>query len=416
MISNFKNLFKQKRVKQISVLYVSMIMGIAFGVVISVVNTRLLGPEIYGDYKFIHSVYSFFTIIIGFGFLSSVGKMLAEKKNESIRDELIGSSILITLGLGVLFSFTIIIFSFFQSYFFAKDLSKVFLILSPLLFFAPFTKYFENIFQGDNKIYELAVFRQLPQLIYVVSVLLLAKFGILTLITAMVAQLSSFAVVEVLLVIRLKPKFVNLRRNISVIFTDTKRYGYHVYVGTVFGVASTSFAPIVLSYFSESNVNVGYFSLALTITAPLMMIPSVVGTAMFKQFANCNVMPKKATYSTLAASIVTLAAFLFMIKPVVIFLYTDKFIDVVPLTYIVAIAQIMHGYGNYYNKFLGAKGFGKELRNGAILVGLSNLIGFSTLVPYFGATGAAFTKLSSGLVFVGVMYAYYRKYLKKSLN
>ncbi|MBN2858623.1 MAG: oligosaccharide flippase family protein [Candidatus Delongbacteria bacterium] len=391
-----------------------MILGIVFGVVISVVNTRLLGPEVYGDYKFIHSVYSFFTIVIGFGFLQSVGKMLAEKKNEALRKELIGSSVLITVMMGCVFAVIMLIFAVFQKHFFPTDLSGVILMLTPVLFFVPFNKYFENVFQGDNKIYELAIFRQLPQLMYLVSVIIMAKFGWLNLISALYAQLTAFILVEAVLLVRLKPYFKNLKKNIKYIYEDTKTYGFHVYLGTLFGVASTSFAPVVLSYFSDSNVSVGYFSLAITVTAPLMMIPSVVGTTMFKEFANSPKIPAKATYATLGSSLVTLLLFLLIIKPVIIFLYTDKFIDVVPLAYIVSIAQILHGYGNYYNRFLGAHGLGKKLRNGAFLVGISNLAGFVFLVPAFGAYGAAFTKLSSGLVFVVSMYIYYIYYTRSN--
>jgi O-antigen/teichoic acid export membrane protein len=416
LVLKISDFFKKKRIKQISVLYISMILGVVFGVLISVVNTRLLGPEVYGDYKFIHSVYSFFTIIIGFGFLHSVGKMLAENKNKSVRNELIGSSVIITLIMGLIFAVFMLIFAFFQKNFFSTDLSGVIVMLTPALFFVPFNKYFENVFQGDNKIYELAIFRQLPQLIYLISVYVMAKFGWLNLMTALYSQLISFIIVEAVLLFRLKPHYANLGKNIRYIYEDTKKYGWHVYMGSVFGVASTSFAPLVLSFFSESNVSVGYFSLAITVTAPLMMIPSVVGTSMFKEFANSPRIPAKATYATLISSVVTLVLFLFLVKPVILLLYTDRFIEVVPLAYIVSFAQILHGYGNYYNRFLGAHGLGKKLRNGAFLVGFSNLIGFIFLVPIFGAYGAAFTKLSSGLVFVGAMYAYYINFISRGRN
>ena len=409
----FIELFKKKRMKQISVLYSSTIIGIFIGLLTSVITTRFLGPENYGDYKFIHSVYSFFSLIISFGFSVSAGRLLADKINHDRRKELIGSSIIITSVLGVIFLVSIILFAYFQSYFFPKDLKHIFILLAPLMFIIPFRMSFEYLFQGDNKIYHLAIFRQVPPILHVPSLLLLNQFNILSVVSATSAELTTFAVIVILLSIRMKPKFVKIKEHIGIIYKENKKYGIHVYAGSLIGVASTHFGPIILSYFSDTNIDVGYFSLANVVTIPLIMIPNIVGTTMFKEFANRKSIPIKATKATIGMSAISFIGYILLAKPMVLILYSEKYIEAVPLIYIVALGQIFHGFGNYYNRFLGAHGQGKILRNGAMYVGVANLLGFVFLIPFIGAYGAALTKLISGFVFAISLYIYYRIYIRK---
>lgn len=412
MFRKFKHLLSEKKLKQIVSLYSSMILGVVFGVIVSVMNTRFLGPESFGNYKFIQSVYTFFAVILAFGFLVTTSKLLAEKKNDSIRKELIGSSILILSFIGVLFVLTILIFSGIQKSIFPTDMSALFIMLLPLFFFIPFLQGLENIFQGENRIYELSVYRILPQLFYISIILMLYKYERINLHTALIAHFCALGFVVLFSIFYLKPSFKNCKKYCKYILNENKLYGFNVYLGSVIGVASSQFGPLAISFFTGNNVDVGYFSLALTITMPLSFIPTVVGTTMFKEFANRNSISNKSTKATIAISTISLVLFVILVRHIITLLYSDKFLAVVEIAYIVAIGQIFHGFGNYYNRFLASKGQGKSMRDGAILVGITNISGFFLLIPNWGAIGAAITKLASGLVFLISMLYYYNRFKK----
>ena len=85
------------------------------------------------------------------------------------------------------------------------------------------------------------------------------------------------------------------------------------------------------------------------------------------------------------------------------------------LVYILAIANILRGFGFLINKFLGAKGEGKILRNIAMIVGVSYVVGFSVFIKYFGLIGAAITVLISYLIYTCLLYHNYKKYLKNAI-
>lgn len=64
---------------------------------------------------------------------------------------------------------------------------------------------------------------------------------------------------------------------------------------------------------------------------------------------------------------------------------------VVPL----AIAQAIRGVTSIYNQFLSAQARGVELRNAGIVLTISNVVFSFTMIPLWGATGAAWASVLS---------------------
>ena len=85
-------------------------LGLVVGIAVSVLNTRFLGPEQFGDFKFLQTLFLFSVTFITFGAFNSGSRIIAQKKYEHIRQELVGS----LLGLAAIFSliFSVLIFGF----------------------------------------------------------------------------------------------------------------------------------------------------------------------------------------------------------------------------------------------------------------------------------------------------------------
>ena len=107
--------------------------------------------------------------------------------------------------------------------------------------------------------------------------------------------------------------------------------------------------------------------------------------------------------------------FIILIKKVVLILYSTEYLPVLSIAYIISIGSIFRGFGDYLNRFLGAHGKGKEIRNSAIANGVTNIFGYTFIVCVFGVMGAAFTKTTADIIYWLMMYYYYKKY-KKSLD
>ncbi len=406
------NAARSKRVKQVGSLYTSMVFSILLGIGVSVVNTRILGPRIYGDFKFLQTLFGFAAPFFTLGYLVASSRLLAQKENQDIRRQLTGSLLVLSAALSIVFSLVLFLFSFFQDRLFDNDLGWMIRLFSPLMFVFIFRMSLESIMQGDNRIYELSVFHSGPKALYLMGALLFNMVMPLTLVSAMAIQLLVLAAVIAVMVVRLNPVFSNFKKYYAVIREETRSYGFQVYVGSIVGVTSGQLAGLAVGYFTHDNTNVGYFALAIVTTTPLTLIPSVVGTAFFKDFANQKYIPVSTTWVTVGLSLSALVGFILIIKPAVLLLYSSDYVAVIPYAYIIATGSIAHGFGTFFNRFLGAHGQGKALRNGAIAVGVANVFGSTLLVYWLGTYGAVISRLLAGIVFVSAMLYYYLRYIR----
>ena len=80
-----------------------------------------------------------------------------------------------------------------------------------------------------------------------------------------------------------------------------------------------------------------------------------------------------------------------------------------------ACASTAHGLGDVFNRFVGAHGFGKYLRNGAFISGVVALVGYTLGVWLWGINGAIATRIAFALTYMGLMVYYYNK-VRRNIN
>ncbi|MFX0135595.1 MAG: oligosaccharide flippase family protein [Candidatus Hodarchaeota archaeon] len=406
-------ILRGRKTKQIFSLYLSLAFTLLLGIGVSVINTRFLGPEQYGDLKFLQNIFGFSVMFFTLGFFVSGARLIAQKENEKIKHEIIGILFSVATCISAALSIGYFVFSFFEEQIFNNELGIIIRIFCPLLFVYPFVICLQNIMQGDSRIYELSVFRLAPKLLYIIVAIVFNFIIPLKLVSALSIQFLTLGLPIMVMIFLLKPEFKNLKENSLRLWKENKYYGFQVYIGSLASVASSYLGAISLGYFGN-NIDVGFFSLAVTITMPLTMIPGVVGTTFFKDFTSMDSLPKKATMVTMVFSLFALLSYCLVIEKIILVLYSDEYYDVVSLSYIISAGCIFHGFGDYINRFLGAHGMGTALRNAAITVGLSNVSGYILLVYAFGVVGAAVTKLAAGIVYCIMMYFYYNVYIPKN--
>lgn len=406
-------LFRSRRLRQIGSLYVSMIMVIVIGLVTSVINTRMLGPERYGDLKFIYGVFQFLATISTLGIFSTGSQLLATtKEGDDRREQIIGALLVNAAVIAAIFIGIAVIFSFVEPALFGNDLGLMILTFSPTIAVFIFQPCIENILQGENRIHELSLFRILPGALFALSLVVLNLIFKVDLVVTLLLQFASGLAVNLMIQRRLRPSMSRVRELTRELWKANIHYGRQVYFGVLSGVATAYLSTFMISYFLD-NTSVGYFALAMTLTMPLMQVSTVVGTSYFRDFAHSDRIPRKVTLVTVAISAGTLIMFLLLVKTVVVLVYTERFAPVAELSAIIATGSVFHGFGDYINKFLGAHGRGKELRNGAIAVGIINVAGYYLLVRWFGVEGAAVTKLAAGVIYCGMMILYYVRFRRE---
>ena len=407
---SLRTLAGHKRVQQAGFLYLSKILGVGLAFVTSVIYTRTLGPNGYGDLKFINMLFEFLATISTLGLFVTAGQMIAlMPHDDDKRSEFVGSVVFLAGLISSMLVIVTIVFCAVESRLFHSGLGRVIAIFSPAIAVFVFHLCLLNLLQGDNRIHELSSFILMRSMVLVIALAAVHLMVPLNLFLTLAIQLITGLAVSAVLVGTLHPRMSNLALDAKLIWSTNRKFGWHVYVGILAGVATGYISTFTISYFLD-NTRVGFYSLGLALAFPLAEIPSVAGTTYFKDFSNSARLPTKVTVITIVVSLVTLIAFLLVIKPLVLIVYTDKFVEVVALTRILAFGTVLEGFGNYLNRFLMAHGRGKELRNVAIAVGCVNVLGFLILVKLLGVEGAAITYVLSRIIYVYLFILYYRRF------
>lgn len=405
---SLKSALNSPRARQAGVLYAALVISLVLGIAVSVINTRLLGPKAFGDFKLLQTVWTVGVLFFTFGLLTTGGNLLAEKKSRDAEKPLLGSLLVISAIISLIFIVMMIGASFPLGNLYGEEFGQKVRLYAGLLFVFPFQIYLQEALRGTNDIHSLAFLNALPQFAYIPAALAVNYVYGFSLDLAILLYLLSIALTVLIIVVWTKPNFSRIGDGVREVLGKNLAVGSHIYIASLVTTTTAYLGQFTLGYFQDTRM-VGEFALALTITMPLTMIPNAIATTFFKHFASVDRIPTKVIVAAAGLSVVTLAGFLLVIKAVILFLYTERFADVVPLAYVCAVGSVIHGMGDVFNRYLLAHGKTSMLRSNAVHLGVISTLGYVFLVAWNGAMGAAFTKLVVAMVYLITMLIYYKR-------
>ena len=394
---------------QVIYLYASTLLGSLLGFATSIVNTHFLSEADYGDVRYVQNLISFLASLLLFGYFLSGSRLLALSREENQSRNIRGVMVLILLLCAVLLVLGTLITGVFHCNLMVRHL---FFISLPVCFYPLLTNYINTTAQGDNHIGRLAVSRVLPALLYVpIAYVIYRNFGATSTLMVLL-QWGVYCVVLIAIVISTRPAFREMKPVFAALQTENRSYGIHLYYGSLAMVATNYLAGVTLGIFNEDNVNVGFYTLALTLTTPLSYLPGIIGTAYFKQFVNEPRIPSKVFKGTLLITILSCLCFIAFIRLLVDWMYPESYAIVGGYASWMAIGFSVHGLGDMVNRFLGSHGEGRSIRNSSYACGVFKIFGFIVLVWLWDIKGALITNVVSSCVYCLGLYCYYRKLMK----
>lgn len=416
MLKILTNITKSK--KQVLLLYSCTIIGVFIGVLVSILNTRSLCPSEYGDVRYINNIIALISGLFLFGYFVSGCRLLAVSKTREEAREIKGIMLVILFGTVLLMMLIMASLGFFYEIVLEKPYANLFFVALPFCGSTILLNYVNTSSQGDNSIGMIAKARLLPGVSYLIIGFLIYYYWGASSIKMILLQNGVYFVVLLVLIILNKPSFRNLRANWRKLNEENRGYGLQVYYGSLCNVSVQYIAGITLGLVALDNTDVGFYTLALTVTTPLAMLPNVIGTTKFKEFAHQNKISGKLIKYTMLLTLVTYLGFIVLIYPVVGFLYNESYGIVALYASFLALGNSFQGLGDVFNRFLGAHSQGKQLRNGAWAAGLVLMIGFTVGIYYWGIWAAIITKILGSLTYFVMMLYFYLNYVKlnKSMN
>ena len=412
-----KNILQQKSVKQFLGLFSVNLIALPLAFITSIIITKYLGAQAYGDYKFLDSIFRLAIILCNLGLFHAGSRAILLEKNIQRSREYYATILIITFILSAIMCIGLLIYAVFDANISSKGLFTPFLCLLPFGVIYMINHSFETFLQADNQIGLLSNVRLFPKLGYliggVVALLYLQDISFSKLLLVCYIYLLTQLIVYVYVMCKLRPLFTNLRERWEEIKHYHKSYGFDVYVGALFAVGFSTLPDILISYFGIDNQGVGFYSLALMFASPLALVPATMATTQYRKFAEDKKISAKSIKITLILSVLVMLS-LWAVVPIVINLfYPNEFNEVITLNYIVSLGVLLYGIADFFNRFIGAKGRGKLLRNSSFIVGFAMLVANFALVPLYGATGASWAKVIAGAIYLSTMLICYHKTLNE---
>ena len=383
-------------------------MGLSF--IGSILTSKILGPGHYGDMKFIQTIWMLLTLICTFGLFQSGSRILLFETNESSSKKIIGVILFLASIMGISIGLITVIIAYPIDIFFHTQVADIILILAPLIIGMPLRDALYLILQSTNQIFLLSGLSIFPPLFFLVGVYVMSRFMVLNAGIILAIQQITLLVVVLVVIIIIRPRFGSIRSLLIKIKEENKRFGFLIYTGSLANAATSYMNSLAISYWVD-NTAIGFFSLASTLTEPLKLIPNAAATSSYKSFINQKKVSKKLLLVTFIASLGSfLAAWWFYGKPLSWF-YTSGFSTVGSMARFIALGAIAFGFGDVFNRFLGAHGLGEKIRNVAYINGIVNSIGFLFLTPLIGVNGAVITSILGSFTYLVFMFLSYKRYI-----
>lgn len=397
---------------QVIYLYVSTLLGSLLGFATSIVNTHFLSESDYGDVRYVQNLLTLFASLLLFGYFLSGSRLLAVSKNKDYSSRVRGAMVVVLAVCSIILVAITFISALLHS---ESGIMSLFLVSMPVCMYPLFTSYINTTAQGDNHIGRLAISRVLPALLYVPIACFLYTRMDVTSSVVILLQWGVYCAILLAVIISTRPVFSNIEPVFADLKIENESYGKHLYYGSLLMVATNYLAGVTLGIFNDDNVNVGFYTLALTLTAPLAYLPGIIGTAYFKRFVDEPRIPSSVMKGTIIITVLSCLLFIVFIRYVVELFYPESYVSVGKYASWMAVGFSVHGIGDMINRFLGSHGEGVSIRNSSYVCGICKITGFVFLVWIWDINGALLTNILSSFVYCASLVYYYVKYIKSAV-
>lgn len=393
-------------------LFGSMMLSMGLSFFSSIITARLLGPSNYGDLKYIHTVWSLLALVITFGYFYSGSRVLVIEPDIQKCREISGTIIFISFVMGIIICLVTVLIAYPLDYVFRTNVARIMVQMAPLILVLPLSNSLSLILQSTNQIYLLAIFNGTPSILYLISILVLSGIKHISTSSVLLSQQLTTLMVIIFVLVSIKPSLNSIKFWWGEIKKRHKTYGFPVYRGALAGIGSTYLNRLAISYWVD-NTAIGFFSLASSLVEPLKLLPNAIATSSFRSFATKPRISSKILLVTIFITFVSfVVAFIFFGTPLSL-IYTTKFNEVGPMARALGLGAIFLGFGDLFNRFLGAHGEGKSLQNAAYANGLATVACILIFVPLFGAWGAVIGVIIPNGIYLLQMYLSYRTFSHK---
>ena len=186
-----------------------------------------------------------------------------------------------------------------------------------------------------------------------------------------------------------------------------RNLGLNVYWATFLAALTAQAGVFALQVF-RSTPDVAIFALAVTMSAPLTMLPGAMGTAYFSRLPGAIGFPPRVLACAWGLSIAVATVFCLVAPLAVNVLYGDHYDAVTSSAQLCAVGAVLHGMGDVYNRYYLANRQTNLLLRIAFLTCFVSIIACIPAAIFFGPLGVGAARLIASALYVSALaYKYH---------
>ncbi|MBQ7236615.1 MAG: oligosaccharide flippase family protein [Clostridia bacterium] len=381
--------------------------------ILNLIMTHTMVAEHYGFYRaYVNSTTTLCTLT-SFGVALTASREFAIENTIQKKNEILKASYIVFLCIAlIVFLLTIVIQL--VLYLFGIKLPAYILLASATVGLMFFNRLYLYKFQGENNMLMYSILTVVPQgsitLIYIICFLL--KIAVLEIWAIIIYFFSYFIILFVFFLVDFV-KIKHAKKEIKKFLKCNSGYGFHLYIGGLASVASAQVLNLLVATLSGLE-EYAYFTLGVSLATPVMQIPAVMGTISFKENARIKKLSKSQIIITYIITFSATIIYAIFVKNVICLLIGKEYISARPFALTMMIYYAVMGLGDFYNRFISAKGNGKDIRNSAFITGASLIISAIIFIPLFRVKGVIISEIISGFVYLILMIFNYIKTIKNN--
>lgn len=387
--------------------FVAMIIGF----MINIYGTKVMQTETYGFFRAFLNTIQLQATIFAFGFQYTYGRMFAFGNKEYNKKTINTAGLVTFIVLSFVSACAVFLLAMICFFCGQNRIPNYILFAAPFVYLVMFQFYLQQKFQGEGDMVNLSIFNVLSQLLFMFF-LLYAYNGKMILNIKIV--LSIYVIINTLIMIYMiikgGLKIVSIKE-IKKMNAENKYYGFQIYLGALSSVGSALLITLSIAPISGLT-EYGFFSLGLSLASPIAVVASTMGVINFKRNVSRGKLHNFEIGFTLTITVIASVVQIYIINFIMPLFIANKYYQSFKYANILIIVFVMMGIGDYFNKYVGAKGEGAALRNCAFLTGGTLILSAVCFIPKYKIIGLIVSRVFGAFVYMTSMLLIYYKITK----
>lgn len=403
---------KSATAKQSGLLMSTQGLAMSASFALTMLITRGLTVAEYGTFRYAMIYLALGSVVLQFGFSYSAARVLALENNTNAQKQIVGATVVVVILstiVGVCATAAVIA----AAQLLGSPLPDLLLWVAPFLYVTVGQYMVTSICQGLNRIHVLSAQQVIPYVFLLpVTAFQIYWLRSYSLVAALVTYVSVFSLVITLGFWRLGVSFAQLRSWLRVIAIENRRTGLPIYVGGLFGVASAHLIAMWAAQFANP-ARYAQYTLALAVAAPLGVLVSSIGTVIFRSSSNSRQLSRQVVLYAFALGIVLGAIYWMAAEVLLVPAFGIEYTASVRMAELLGAGALMIGWGDIFQRFMGAQGQGRRAGAVAVLTGIVGITTAAILLPKWNVLGAIASSVSAAATYFFFMMVLYLRYTRR---